>query len=146
MKTRRVVVLAALGVAVLGGVLLVGLLPTRVDGGVEGQVRAFVDQLRAAGLTWVDYDLIDFLANVGFFVPVGFLAGMLLPQRIWWLAIPAGGLLSAAIEFGQYVFLPDRYASWTDVLANTIGALLGALLARALRAAWRPRAPRAERR
>lgn len=131
MGTRRIVLLACAGAAVLAAVLLVGLLPTRVDGGVEHQVRAFVDELRAAGLTWVDYDLIDFVANIGFFVPLGVIAALLLKRR-WWLAIPLGAVLSGAIEFGQYLFLPDRYASITDVLANTIGAVLGALIGAAV--------------
>ena len=132
MRTR-VVVLAIVGVLVLAGVLVVGLLPDRVDGGVEHQVRAFVDDLRAAGLTWVTYDLVDFVANIAFFVPIGLLGALLLPQRVWWLAIPIGAGLSVALELGQAAFLPQRYASATDVLANTIGAVLGALLGVALR-------------
>jgi len=147
MRTRRLVLLVCAGVAVLAGVLVVGLLPTRVDGGVEHQVRAFVDGLRAAGFTWIDYDSVDFVANVGFFVPIGLIASLLLPWRMSWLAVPIGALLSGAIEFGQYLFLPDRYASPTDVLANTIGTVLGTLVGLALRsirrrAAWRRSARR----
>lgn len=135
MKTR-IVVLAVVGAVLLAGVLVVGLLPTRVDGGVEVQVRAFVDALRAAGAPlWVDYDLIDFLANIAFFVPVGLIAALLLPRRLWWLAIPIGAALSAALELGQALFLPQRYASLTDVIANTLGAALGALIGAAIRSA-----------
>lgn len=141
-------VLAVVAVLVLAGVLVVGLLPDRVDGGVEHQVRAFVDDLRAAGLTWATYDLVDFVANILFFVPIGLVAALLLPRRIWWLAIPIGAVLSAALELGQAAFLPQRYASATDVLANTAGGVLGALIGLALRqiiarqAASRRRAPR----
>jgi VanZ family protein len=131
--SRRVVVLAIAGLVLLACVLVVGLLPTRVDGGVEVQVRAFVDALRAAGAPlWVDYDLIDFLANIAFFVPVGLIAALLLPHRLWWLAIPIGAALSGALELGQALFLPQRYASITDVIANTIGAALGALIGAAI--------------
>jgi VanZ family protein len=139
--SRRVVLLAIAGVALLAGVLVVGLLPTRVDGGVEVQVRAFVDALRAAGAPlWVDYDLIDFLANIAFFVPVGLIAALLLPRRLWWLAIPLGAVLSAALELGQALFLPQRYASITDVIANTVGAIVGALIGAAILSARMRRA------
>ena len=146
MRTRvALLVVAALLVV---GVLLVGLLPDRVDGGVERPIRAFIDTLQAAGAPgWVTYDLVDFLANILFFVPVGLIGALLLPRRLWWLAMPAGLLLSAALELGQAAFLPERCASWTDVLANTLGAVLGALLGMATRQAVarrrsRPAAPR----
>ena len=123
----RRAVLISVSLLVLAGILVVGLLPTRVDGGVEHQVRAFVDGLRAAGAPpWVDYDLIDFLANIGFFIPIGAIAAALLPWRMWWLAIPAAAVLSGAVELAQAAFLPQRYASITDVLANTLGATIGA--------------------
>jgi VanZ family protein len=140
----RVIVLVVVGVALLAGVLVVGLLPDRVDGGVEGPIRAFIDRLQAAGApTWVNYDLVDFLANILFFVPIGFIAALLLPWRVWWLAMPIGLALSTALELGQALFLPQRYASATDVLANTLGAVLGALIAAATRrAASRRRARR----
>jgi glycopeptide antibiotics resistance protein len=147
MGTRtRVVLLVVAGVLLLGAVLVVGFSPVRVDGLVQHQVRAFVDQLRADGWSWIDYDTIDFIANIGFFVPLGLIGALLLPWRMWWLAIPIGAMISGAIELGQALFLPARYASLTDVLANTLGALVGALIGAAVRAASRRRAPRAARR
>jgi VanZ family protein len=63
--------------------------------------------------------------------------------------MPLGAVLSGALELGQALFLPERYASWTDVLANTAGTTLGALIGAAIRAATRraaapPPAPRSE--
>ncbi|MGN6502464.1 MAG: VanZ family protein [Pseudolysinimonas sp.] len=134
-RRRRIVLLGGAAVLVLAGVLVVGYLPSRVDGGVEPAVRRVLAWLQALGApAWVDYDLADFVANIAFFVPIGLLAALLLPWRMWWLAIPVGALLSGALEFGQYLFLPERYASWSDVLANSIGALLGALIGAAIRA------------
>jgi VanZ family protein len=139
---RRILVLAIVGVVLLAGVLLVGFLPTRVDGGVENQVRGFVDWMRGLGAPeWVDYDLMDFLANIAFFVPVGLIASLLLPRRVLWLAVPIGALLSGALELGQALFLPQRYASLTDVLANTIGATVGALIGAAIHQVRMRRAP-----
>jgi VanZ family protein len=140
MPLRRIAVLVA-GVVVLAGVLVVALLPSRVDGGVERPIRAFIDQLQAGGApAWVNYDLVDFVANIGFFVPIGLIAALLLPRRVWWLAIPIGLGLSTALELGQALFLPERYASVTDVLANTLGAVLGALIGMALRTTTERRA------
>lgn len=137
-RRRRIVALVLIGAACLAGVLLVGYLPTRVDGGVEPTVRRVLAWLQGLGAPeWVNYDFADFVANIGFFVPIGLVAALLLPWRAWWLAIPIGAALSGLLELGQYLFLPERYASWTDVAANTIGAVLGALIAAAIRASAR---------
>jgi glycopeptide antibiotics resistance protein len=121
---------------VLAGVLLIGFLPSPVDGGVEPLVRRVLAWLQGLGApAWVDYDFAQAVANVVFFVPVGFLAALLLPRKLWWLAIPIGAVLSFAIEFGQLLFLPHRFASWGDVAANTIGAVLGAVIGFATRLA-----------
>jgi VanZ family protein len=147
---RRAALLAGVAVLCLAGVLVVGYLPSRIDGGVEPAVRRVLAWLQAMGAPeWVNYDFADFVANIGFFVPIGLVAALLLPWRIWWLAMPLGAVLSGALELGQALFLPERYASWTDVLANTIGTFLGALIGAAIRAATRraaatPRAPRSE--
>ena len=130
---RRIAVLAGVGALCLAGVLVVGYLPSRVDGGLEPGVRRLLAWLQGLGAPeWVNYDFIDFLANIGFFVPIG-LVGALLLGRMRWLAIPLGAALSGALELGQALFLPERYASWSDVLANTVGAALGTLIAAAAR-------------
>ena len=127
--------LVLVGAVCLAGMLLVGYLPTPVDGGVEPTVRRVLAWLQSLGAPgWVDYDFADFVANIGFFVPIGLVAALLLPWRVWWLAIPLGAALSGLLELGQFLFLPARYASWTDVAANTAGALIGALIGAAIRA------------
>jgi VanZ family protein len=156
-RRRRIIVLAAVGVACLLGVLLIGYLPSRVDGGVEPAVRRVLAWLQGLGAPeWVNYDFADFIANIGFFVPIGLVAALLLPWRAWWVAIPLGAALSGLLELGQFLFLPERYASWSDVAANTAGALIGALAGASIRlvrmrragglsspqAASLPRAPR----
>src|SRR3954469_2689324 len=130
------VALIVVAIAVLGGVLVVGFLPSPVDGGVEPLVRRVLAWLQRLGApAWVDYDFAQAVANVAFFVPVGLLGALLLPRRMWWVAIPIGAVLSFAIEFGQLLFLPHRFASWADVAANAIGAVLGALIGFATRLA-----------
>ena len=52
-----------------------------------------------------------------------------------------GPLFSLAIDFAQQTFLPARYATASDVLANSLGTLIGAAFAVILRllVAWRDR-------
>ena len=78
------------------------------------------------------------VANVAIVVPVGFLGALAFPRLRWqdWAAYAFVGAL--AIELTQGVLLPDRQMSATDVVANTVGALLGALVASPFRLPRRP--------
>ncbi|HRA07366.1 MAG TPA: DUF4012 domain-containing protein [Propionicimonas sp.] len=73
--------------------------------------------------------LLEVAANVILFVPAGWLAGALLPRRWRWLVIPGGILVSGAVELIQSLLLPGRVSSPRDVLANSLGAALGLLIA-----------------
>ena len=77
--------------------------------------------------------VLEVVSNVALFVPLGLLGLLLWPSRrvLGWTAAGAG--LSAAIELSQLLFLPHRFATISDVAANTAGALLGALLAAGIR-------------
>ena len=131
-RVRFVAVLTAVYVLF---VLLVTLWPTTVDRGLDTYIDRILQELYERGVpTFVNYRLIEFSANIVFFVPVGFLGGLLFTYRFWWLAIVSGGLLSVAIELSQRTFLPGRVASVADVVANTSGALVGCLVAVAVRA------------
>jgi VanZ family protein len=59
-------------------------------------------------------------------------------RRALWLAILAGALYGATDELHQY-FVPGRAADWTDWLADTIGAALGAWLFYRWRRQFTPR-------
>lgn len=65
------------------------------------------------------------LLNVLLFVPVGALLAALLRGR-WWAAVLVAGLCSAVIEVVQSRWL-ERIGSVDDLVANTLGAALGAL-------------------
>jgi glycopeptide antibiotics resistance protein len=131
----RVRFVAALTFFYVGFVLLVTLWPTTVDNGLDPYIDRLLRKLWSKGVpTFVDYGFIEFSANIAFFVPIGFLLGLLFTVRFWWLAIVGGGLLSAAVETAQGLFLPGRVSSLQDVLANTTGAVIGCLLAASMRA------------
>ncbi|ROP65044.1 VanZ family protein [Curtobacterium sp. ZW137] len=126
-RSRRVAtwLIVVYGVAVL----LVGFTGSPVDAGVHpGILRALVAAHRLGVPDWFGYGALEFTANVLFFVPLGLLVVLLLGGRRWWVGAVAGLLVSTAIESGQALFLPARFASFDDVLANTSGAAIGALI------------------
>ena len=98
----------------------------------EGQValQVFVDRGHAAG--WlpelVTFGLVEWLANVVMFLPLGFFAAGVVPGRHRVLVIPGAVVASTGIELAQLWWLPSRVASLADVLANGIGGSLGLLL------------------
>jgi len=67
---------------------------------------------------------LDFGLNVGLFLPCGLLL-VLLGRRIS-TATAVAALLSLGIEAAQ-MYIPPRYPSQLDILANTLGAFAGAL-------------------
>jgi glycopeptide antibiotics resistance protein len=130
-RVRFVAVLTIMYVVV---VLVVTLWPTAVDRGVDPYIDRVLQELHQRGVpTFVDYGFIEFTANIVFFVPVGFLLGILLPYRFWFLAVVFGAVLSVAVETAQGLFLPGRVSSLADVLANTTGAVVGCTVAVAVR-------------
>ena len=59
---------------------------------------------------------------------------LLLPRRLWWLALLICPALSTCIELTQATFLAARFATVTDVISNSIGGVLGTIVAFLLRA------------
>jgi len=58
-------------------------------------------------------------------LPAGFLVALLLPARRWWLALLICPAISIGIELTQAIFLSARFATVNDVIANSLGAVLG---------------------
>ena len=77
---------------------------------------------------WITYPRLEFTANVLMFVPIGLFLLLLFGRRLWWLAVIMGVLLSVVIEFTQ-LFLPGRVSDVRDLMSNSLGALIGVLLA-----------------
>ncbi|MGK2854783.1 MAG: VanZ family protein [Microbacteriaceae bacterium] len=123
------VALWCVAIGYLAFVLAVGFWPSPVDEPVQPQITRALDNLHTQGLPkTVDYGAVEFAANVWFFVPVGALLAALLPLRLWWVAPLGGVALSSTLELGQLAFRAERLASWYDVTANSLGALVGATL------------------
>jgi hypothetical protein len=71
--------------------------------------------------------LADGILNLLLFVPFGLAAGW--NSRSTWIAVLCGLIFSAAIELAQ-TLVPGRDPALSDIVFNTLGTLIGALLAR----------------
>lgn len=108
--------------------------PSPIDRPVESLLDRAIAELHERGVPgFVDYGFIESFANLLLFVPVGLLFGLMVSLRWWPIALLLGPALSASIEFTQRFLLEDRYASVNDVIANSLGATVGVLLAVLLR-------------
>lgn len=117
-------------------VILATMWPTPLDQGFAASINRFLGVLHRNGIPeWFGYNKLEFTANILMFVPLGFLVSMLLPVRVWWLALLICPGISVAIELTQALALSARFATLSDVAANSTGALIGAVVAVVLRAA-----------
>lgn len=116
-------------------VLLVTMWPNPKQLEFDGISSRLLRALHNIGVPeWFGYDKLEFTANVVMFLPLGFLLGLALPRRGWWIAVLVLPAFSGAIELTQGLALEDRVSTMFDVLANTIGGMLGLLLAMIIRA------------
>ena len=111
-----------LPVALVGAaVLLLLLVPRHVDLPISWLSASHLLGDAAAGGTPLWW-LLEDLANIGMFVPVGFVLARAVRRP--WLALVAGCGLSAACELAQH-WIPNRDGSLLDVLMNSIGTAAG---------------------
>ena len=100
--------------------------------GLGAAPRLELDPLLGArgwsGIAW--RPVID---NVSLFVPLGAALSALLCRRRAVVLLVAAVLVSVGVEAFQWAFPTGRIANTADVIANTAGAALGVVLARAVR-------------
>jgi len=81
------------------------------------------------GIQWClicsDDGVSDFFLNIVLYLPLGFL--LRIRTGSTWIALGCGFVLSLSVETAQ-LLVPGRYTTAADLLANTSGAGLGALL------------------
>ncbi|WP_442961028.1 VanZ family protein [Pseudarthrobacter sp. J64] len=118
---------------------LIGFWPTPVDRPAAGTLADLFRFLHSNGVPhWINYNFVEFSANILLFVPFGLLVAMVSPTRRWWMAVVLGFVISLGLETAQYALLSERYPSGLDVLANTTGASLGGLTVFLVRRRRRP--------
>jgi glycopeptide antibiotics resistance protein len=79
------------------------------------------------------YVVLEFVANVGMFVPFGVLVWLAFLRPRWWIVVTAGFATTITIELVQRT-MPTRYSTLSDVIANTLGTAIGLLLVHAVAA------------
>ncbi len=90
----------------------------------------------------VTFTRLEVLMNAVIVAPVTMLASLVWPRWSWrdWTA--GGFLVALLVEGVQGLLLPGREAAFSDVVANTAGALAGALLVAGSRSMLRSRKSR----
>ncbi|GAA3828344.1 VanZ family protein [Nocardioides panacisoli] len=92
-------------------------------------VLRVLDALHRRGhLESLDYNRFEFLANIALFVPAGMFLLLLLGAGRWWLAALLCFATTAFIESAQHA-IPGRVPDDRDLLANSVGAVLGIAVA-----------------
>ena len=90
---------------------------------------------------YVEFGRLEVVMNAIIVAPVTLLATFVRPSYSWrdWTALAF--CLACVVELVQGLLLPDRHPSFSDVVANTLGALLGALLGLGVRRAFVGKSP-----
>ena len=127
---RRLRVVSAVLLVTFGIVVaIITFWPGPPDPDGQHALKNFLAQAYTQGLPrWITFDRIEFGANVVMFMPIGFFGALAL-ARARWLILPAAVGASVVIETVQAYRMPERVGTPDDVIANSLGALLGYLLA-----------------
>lgn len=104
--------------------------PEPFDDGVTGMIDRMIGGFSQHPVTaWITFDVVEFTANIGMFVPLGLLVALWAGKRRWWVGIIVGFGYTVVIETTQGLVLSaTRYATLSDVVANTLGAIIGAVI------------------
>lgn len=126
-------VLSLLTLAYLGFVGLVTLTPASDQPNYAALAARIIARLERypdlAPLTSrLSVERVEFLANIGLFVPLGVFLLLLVGTRLWFVALAAGIVLTSMIENIQRS-VPGRVSDPRDVAANSIGMAIGLGLA-----------------
>lgn len=104
------------------------LTPQPIDGREQQLIHRVLQELHERGyVQWMGYNELEFLANIGLFVPIGAFLLLLLGTWLWWLALGLSFSLTGLIEYAQR-FIPGRVPDERDLIANSLGAVIGVLI------------------
>lgn len=138
------VILAVAYFAVLAGILF---WPSPVDKPAADALAQMLTWLHSRGVPqrFINYNTVEFAANILLFIPFGIVLALRLHRSLWWLTVPIAAAASGLVELAQGALLPQRVADLSDVIVNTSGALIGAVLVLFVWSARRRRALRTDR-
>jgi glycopeptide antibiotics resistance protein len=125
-----------LGLLAVYAVILAGVTLTPGSESQSPSLIPFVEMWRELARSSRTNALANSVGNIALFVPLGWLIPMTWPRmRSLDLIVVAAVGLSVAIELSQFLFIDGRSPSTDDVILNTLGAAVGAIMFFAPRAA-----------
>lgn len=105
------------------------LTPQPIDANHQDLILRMLDALHRRGyVESIDYTRLEFLANIALFVPIGVFLLLLFGAGGWWVAAIGSFAMTAFIETVQRG-IPGRVPDDRDLVANSIGALIGITIA-----------------
>jgi glycopeptide antibiotics resistance protein len=105
------------------------LTPQPIDAEDQELIARALDALHRRGYAEsIDYDRLEFLANIALFVPVGMFLLLLFGAGGWWVAA-LGSVGATLLIEGLQTQIPGRVPDERDLVANTLGALIGIAIA-----------------
>jgi len=131
MSTRRRFVRIAtivVGIPFLAMIAFLALTPRRIEERIPNVLDLVLATAHRLGWASLDFVTLEIIANVLVFIPVGIIAYVFAPQRLWWLSLVAGPAVSVGIELVQLLALPNRVPSLADIAENALGATIGVVL------------------
>lgn len=134
-STRAVLVVLTAGYLLV--IALFTLTPAQISPGMPLLERVLSILLGFGLSNWPPLSTLEFIANIALFLPLGALLAALFRPGRWWWAVLSGSAISGLVELMQLLFLPTRVSDVRDLTANTLGALIGAVVVVALRRAVR---------
>src|SRR4051794_31123790 len=95
----RVRFVSGLTLAYVAFVLAVTLYPSAVDTSLDPYLEKVLERLHSHGVpAFVNYNFVEFSANILFFLPLGFFGSLLFTRRFWWVSAVLGFALSCSVE------------------------------------------------
>jgi glycopeptide antibiotics resistance protein len=116
-----------LAVLTLLGVVALTLAPQVIVGPARADVMHWVNAVDLPLIGNAGYPRTERVLNTLLFLPLGAAAARLLPARLWAFAIVVCAGVSLGVESVQ-AFVPGRVPDPADVLWNTVGGSMGALV------------------
>ncbi|MFC5730616.1 MULTISPECIES: VanZ family protein [Nocardioides] len=105
------------------------LTPQPIDADHQDLILRALDALHRRGYAEsIDYTRLEFLANIALFVPIGVFLLLLFGAGGWWVAAIGSFAMTAIIETMQRQ-IPGRVPDDRDLVANSVGALIGIAIA-----------------
>lgn len=104
--------------------------PSPIDRPVQGQLTDVLNFLHRHGIPrWFNYRFVEASANVALFMPLGIVSTLAFEEKRWWQVGAFALFISGCVELGQFLFLHNRVSSPLDLITNTTGAVIAAILA-----------------